>query len=222
MARPVCRGTLYGDCRRGQSARACPGPALCALRIAGGALQPPRHSQITPRGERKGEHVDSPVEPEEHTLESSERIVLECSCGERLVLLGLEEDCARNSARNSSARAARASPCQSIVSTKMFWSSEGSCGAPQSPERLTLAASDLERGLAARLGVTLPLTRTRKGAREGGVVSGPKKLICPHHSPPLLRTRDGAIKQPEVGHPTRETRASCTRASLPPTQHSYV
>ena len=36
--------------------------------------------------------MDSPVQPEEHTLESSGRIVLECSCGERLVLLGLEED----------------------------------------------------------------------------------------------------------------------------------
>jgi hypothetical protein len=32
------------------------------------------------------------VEPEEHALESSGRTILECSCGERLVLLGLEED----------------------------------------------------------------------------------------------------------------------------------
>jgi hypothetical protein len=32
------------------------------------------------------------VEGEERTLESSGRIVFECSCGERLILLGLEED----------------------------------------------------------------------------------------------------------------------------------
>jgi len=36
--------------------------------------------------------VDSSVEPEEHALESSGRTILECSCGERLILLGLEED----------------------------------------------------------------------------------------------------------------------------------
>ena len=36
--------------------------------------------------------MDSSVEPEEHTLESSGRIILECGCGERLILLGLEED----------------------------------------------------------------------------------------------------------------------------------
>ena len=36
--------------------------------------------------------MDSSVEPEEHALESSGRTILECSCGERLVLLGLEED----------------------------------------------------------------------------------------------------------------------------------
>ena len=36
--------------------------------------------------------MDSSVEREEHTLESSERIILECGCGERLILLGLEED----------------------------------------------------------------------------------------------------------------------------------
>ena len=47
---------------------------------------------LSPRGERKGEDVDSSVEPEEHTLESSGRIILECGCGERLILLGLEED----------------------------------------------------------------------------------------------------------------------------------
>lgn len=32
------------------------------------------------------------MEPEERTLECSRRIVLECGCGERLILLGLEED----------------------------------------------------------------------------------------------------------------------------------
>ena len=36
--------------------------------------------------------MNSSVEPEEHTLESSGRIILECSCGERLILLGPEED----------------------------------------------------------------------------------------------------------------------------------
>jgi hypothetical protein len=40
----------------------------------------------------EGGNVDSSARPEEHTLESSGRIVLECGCGERLVLLGLEED----------------------------------------------------------------------------------------------------------------------------------
>jgi hypothetical protein len=37
-------------------------------------------------------NVDSSAKPEEHTLESSGRIVLECGCGERLMLLGLEVD----------------------------------------------------------------------------------------------------------------------------------
>ena len=37
-------------------------------------------------------NVDSSAKPEEHALESSGRIILECGCGERLVLLGLEED----------------------------------------------------------------------------------------------------------------------------------
>jgi len=32
------------------------------------------------------------VEPEGHTLESPGRIILQCGCGERLILLGLEED----------------------------------------------------------------------------------------------------------------------------------
>lgn len=32
------------------------------------------------------------MESEERTLECSGRIVLECGCGERLILLGLEED----------------------------------------------------------------------------------------------------------------------------------
>ncbi len=36
--------------------------------------------------------MDSSAKPEEHSLESSGRIVLECGCGERLILLGLEED----------------------------------------------------------------------------------------------------------------------------------
>jgi hypothetical protein len=36
--------------------------------------------------------VDSSAKPEEHTLEYSGRIVLECGCGERLILLGLEVD----------------------------------------------------------------------------------------------------------------------------------
>ena len=36
--------------------------------------------------------MDSSVEPEGHILESSGRIILECGCGERLILLGLEED----------------------------------------------------------------------------------------------------------------------------------
>ncbi len=36
--------------------------------------------------------MDSSVEPEEHILESSGRIILECGCGERLILVGLEED----------------------------------------------------------------------------------------------------------------------------------
>ena len=35
---------------------------------------------------------NSSVEREEYLLESSERIILECGCGERLILLGLEED----------------------------------------------------------------------------------------------------------------------------------
>ena len=36
--------------------------------------------------------MDSSAKPEEHAIESSGRIILECGCGERLVLLGLEED----------------------------------------------------------------------------------------------------------------------------------
>jgi hypothetical protein len=36
--------------------------------------------------------VDNSVEREQYTLESSGRIILECGCGERLILLGLEED----------------------------------------------------------------------------------------------------------------------------------
>jgi hypothetical protein len=36
--------------------------------------------------------VDGSTESEERTLECSERSILECGCGERLILLGLKED----------------------------------------------------------------------------------------------------------------------------------
>lgn len=36
--------------------------------------------------------MDGSTESEERTLECSERSILECGCGERLILLGLKED----------------------------------------------------------------------------------------------------------------------------------
>lgn len=36
--------------------------------------------------------MENPTDSEERTVECSGRIVLECGCGERLILLGLEED----------------------------------------------------------------------------------------------------------------------------------
>ena len=66
---------------------------LCTLRSFGGALGPSTPlALLSPKGERKGEHVDSSVKPEGYTLEFLGRIILGCGCGEKLILLGLEED----------------------------------------------------------------------------------------------------------------------------------
>ncbi len=39
-----------------------------------------------------GERVQQPSSDSDHTVPCSARIVLDCGCGERLLLLGLEED----------------------------------------------------------------------------------------------------------------------------------
>ena len=39
-----------------------------------------------------GVHIQQPSSESDQTVECSARIVLECECGERLILLGLEED----------------------------------------------------------------------------------------------------------------------------------
>ena len=70
-------------------------PVVCS---SGGILPPPppgiaQVSGLEPRPEW-GEHMQQSLEPDESdkNVECSARIVLECGCGERLILLGLEED----------------------------------------------------------------------------------------------------------------------------------
>ena len=75
--------------------------------------------------------------------------------------------------------------------------SGGSCGASKSRERLTSVASSLEKvreGFAVKSLGNLIARESNKGAGEGGVKTGPKKLMQYHHIHPLLRTREGAVK----------------------------
>jgi hypothetical protein len=89
-------GLLPGHTSRGLSEGGNPRgrvPALPYVRSQQPAPLYPLHAAGRSLREESGRgNVDSSAKPEEHTLESSGRIVLECGCGERLMLLGLEVD----------------------------------------------------------------------------------------------------------------------------------
>jgi hypothetical protein len=88
VVRPVCRGTLHGDCWRGAIREGVSGHRFICTQN--------RRRRFTPSGppaclssrEAEGEYAGSPREPEEHTLECSGRNHPRL----QLVLLSLEEN----------------------------------------------------------------------------------------------------------------------------------
>jgi hypothetical protein len=75
----------------GQSARACPGPALGTLELSGALPLHAAGRSLSKRRAEGEEHVEGSTESDK-SVECSERLILECECSERLILLGLKED----------------------------------------------------------------------------------------------------------------------------------
>jgi hypothetical protein len=77
----------------GQSARARPGLGFGYTQIRRRRALPPSSAVGMTISERRagGEHVEGFAEPD-NTVDYSGRTVLECGCGERLILLGLKEN----------------------------------------------------------------------------------------------------------------------------------